>query len=58
MRHSLIFCLLSVVAFLLTACSAQSPEANLAVADANTERVSNRGVIRGWVTLRDFLLMT
>lgn len=41
MRQSLFFCLLAVMTFLLTACSMQSPEADLSAVDANTERVSN-----------------
>ena len=41
MRHFLFFYLLAAMAFLLTACSMQSPEANLSAVDANTERVSN-----------------
>lgn len=41
MRHSLFSCLLAVMTFLLTACSIQSPEADLSAVDANTERVSN-----------------
>ena len=41
MRHFLFFYLLAAMAFLLTACSMQSPEADLSAADANTESVSN-----------------
>ena len=41
MRHFLFSCLLAVMTFLLTACSMQSPEADLSAVDANTERVSN-----------------
>ena len=41
MRHSLFSCLLAAMAFFLTACSMQSPEADLSVVDANTESVSN-----------------
>ena len=41
MRHSLFSCLLAVMTFLLTACSMQSPEADLSAVDANTESVSN-----------------
>ena len=33
--------MLAVMTFLLTACSMQSPEADLSAVDANTERVSN-----------------
>ena len=41
MRRSLCFCLLAAMAFVLTACSMQSPEADLSAVDANTESVSN-----------------
>lgn len=41
MRHFLFFYLLAVMTFLLTACSTQSPEADLSTVDANTESVSN-----------------
>lgn len=41
MRHFLFFYLLTVMTFLLTACSMQSPKADLSAVDANTERVSN-----------------
>ena len=41
MRHSLFFYLLAVMAFLLTACSMQSPEADRSAVDASTESVSN-----------------
>ena len=41
MRHSLFSYLLAVMTFLLTACSMQSPEADLSAVDANTESVSN-----------------
>ncbi len=47
MRHSLFFYLLAVMAFLLTACSMQSPETNLSAADANTESVSNNATQSG-----------
>ena len=47
MRHSLFFYLLAVMAFLLTACSMQSPETNLSAADANTESVSNNAAQSG-----------
>ena len=47
MRHSLCFCLLAVMTFLLTACSMQSPEANLSAVDANTESVSNNAAQSG-----------
>lgn len=41
MRHFLFFCLLAVMTFLLTACSTQSPKADLSAVDASTESVSN-----------------
>lgn len=41
MRRSVFFWLLAAMAFLLTAWSMQSPEADLSAVDANTERVSN-----------------
>ena len=41
MSHLLFFYLLAAMAFLLTACSMQSPEADRSAVDANTERVSN-----------------
>ena len=41
MRHFLFFYLLAAMAFLLTACSMQSPAADLSAVDANTEHVSN-----------------
>lgn len=47
MRHSLFFHLLAVMAFLLTACSMQSPETNLSAADANTESVSSNAAQSG-----------
>ena len=47
MRHSLFFYLLAAMAFLLTACSMQSPEANLSAADASTESVSNNATQSG-----------
>ena len=46
MRHSLFFCLLAVMTFLLAACSRQSPEADLSV-DASTEIVSNNAAQSG-----------
>ena len=47
MRHFLFFCLLAAMAFLLTACSMQSPEADLSAVDANTESVSNNAAQSG-----------
>lgn len=47
MRHSLFSCLLAVMTFLLTACSMQSPEADLSAVDANTESVSNNATQSG-----------
>ena len=47
MRHSLFFCLLAAMAFLLTACSMQSSEANLSAVDANPESVSNNAAQSG-----------
>ena len=47
MRRTLFFCLLAVMTFLLTACSMQSPEADLSAVDANTERVSNNAAQSG-----------
>ena len=47
MRHFLFFYLLAAMAFLLTACSMQSPEADLSAADANTESVSNNATQSG-----------
>ena len=47
MRHLLFFCLLAAMAFLLTACSMQSPEADLSAVDANIERVSNNATQSG-----------
>ena len=47
MRQSLFSCLLAVMTFLLAACSMQSPEADLSVVDANTERVSNNATPSG-----------
>ena len=47
MRHLLFFCLLAAMAFLLTACSMRSPEADLSAVDANTERVSNNATQSG-----------
>ena len=47
MRHFLFFYLLAAMAFLLTACSMQSPEADLSAVDVNTERVSNNATQSG-----------
>ena len=47
MKHSLFFCLLAVMTFLLAACSTQSPEADLSAVDANTESVSNNATQSG-----------
>ena len=47
MRHFLFFCLLAAMAFLLTACSMQSPEADISAVDASTERVSNNATQSG-----------
>ena len=47
MRHLLFFYLLAAMAFLLTACSMQSPEANLSAVDASTESVSNNAAQSG-----------
>lgn len=47
MRHFLFFYLLAAMAFLLTDCSMQSPEADRSVVDANTERVSNNATQSG-----------
>lgn len=47
MKHSLFFCLLAVMTFLLTACSMQSPEAALSAVDANTESASNHAIQAG-----------
>ena len=47
MRHSLFFCLLAVMTFLLAACSRQSPEADLSAVDASTEIISNNAVQSG-----------
>ena len=47
MRHFLFFYLLAAMAFLLTACSMQSPEADLSAVDVNTERVSNNAAQSG-----------
>ena len=47
MRHFLFFYLLAAMAFLLTACSMQSPEADRSAVDANTERVSNNATQSG-----------
>ena len=47
MRRSLFFCLLAAMAFVLTACSMQSPEADLSAVDANTESVSNNATQSG-----------
>ena len=47
MRHFLFFCLLAAMAFLLTACSMQSPEADRSAVDASTERVSNNATQSG-----------
>lgn len=47
MRHFLFFCLWAVMTFLLTACSMQSPEADLSAVDANTESVSNNVIQSG-----------
>ena len=47
MRLTLFFCLLAVMTFLLTACSMQSPEADLSAVDVNTERVSNNATQSG-----------
>ena len=47
MRHILFFYLLAAMAFLLTACSMQSPEADLSAVDVNTERVSNNAAQSG-----------
>ena len=47
MRHSLFFYLLAVMAFLLTACSMQSPTADRSAVDANTESVSNNAAQSG-----------
>ena len=47
MRHSLFFYLLAVMAFLLTACSMQSPEADRSAVDASTESVSNNATQSG-----------
>ena len=47
MRHFLFFYLLAAMAFLLTACSMQSPTADQSAVDANTERVSNNATQSG-----------
>lgn len=47
MRHSLFFCLLAVMTFLLAACSTQSPKADLSAVDASTESVSNNAAQSG-----------
>ena len=47
MRHFLFFCLWAVMTFLLTACSMQSPEADLSAVDATTESVSNNVIQSG-----------
>ena len=47
MRHFLFFYFLAAMAFLLTACSMQSPEADRSAVDANTERVSNNATQSG-----------
>ena len=47
MRHFLFFYLLAAMAFLLTACSMQSPEADISAVDASTERVSNNATQSG-----------
>ena len=47
MRHSLFFCLLAVMVFLLTACSVQSSTADRSAVDANTESVSNNATQTG-----------
>lgn len=47
MRHFLFFYLLAAMAFLLMACSMQSPEADLSAVDVNTERVSNNATQSG-----------
>ena len=47
MRRSLFFYLLAVMTFLLTACSMQSPGADLSAVDANTESVSNNATQSG-----------
>ena len=47
MRHFLFFCLWAVMTFMLTACSMQSPEADLSAVDANTESVSNNVIQSG-----------
>lgn len=47
MRHSLFFCLLAVMVFLLTACSMQSPTADRSAVDASTESVSNNATQSG-----------
>ena len=47
MRHSLFFCLLAVMTFLLAACSRQSPEADLSAVDASTEIISNNAAQSG-----------
>ncbi len=47
MRRSLFFCLLAAMAFVLTACSMQSPNTDLSAVDANTESVSNNATQSG-----------
>ena len=47
MRHFFFFYLLAAMAFLLTACSMQSPEADISAVDASTERVSNNATQSG-----------
>ena len=47
MKHSLFFCLMAFMTFLLTACSMQSPEADISAVDASTERVSNNATQSG-----------
>jgi hypothetical protein len=47
MRRALCFCFLTVMVFLLAACSMQSPEADSSAVDASTESVSNNAAQSG-----------